>query len=60
MPVVICFGIKDGKSVSTVKDLADGVVVGSALVDIMGGNKKEIEKYLSIKIKDLSKALLKA
>ena len=59
LPVVIGFGIKDGKSASTVKDLADGVVVGSALVDIMGGNKEEIEKYLSIKIKDLSKALLK-
>jgi len=59
LPVVIGFGIKDGKSVSTVKDLADGVVVGSALVDIMGGDKEEIEEYLSIKIKDLSKALLK-
>ena len=58
LPVVIGFGIKDGKSASTVKDLADGVVVGSALVDIMGGDKEEIEKYLSIKIKDLSKALL--
>ena len=59
LPVVIGFGIKDGKSASKVKDLADGVVVGSALVDIMGGNKEEIEKHLSIKIKDLSKALLK-
>jgi len=57
LPVVIGFGIKDGKSASKVKDLADGVVVGSALVDIMGGNKEEIEKDLSIKIKDLSKAL---
>ena len=59
LPVVIGFGIKDGKSASKVKDLADGVVVGTALVDIMGGNKEKIEKHLSIKIKDLSKALRK-
>ena len=59
LPVVIGFGIKDGKSASKVKDLADGVVVGTALVDIMGGNKEEIENHLSIKIKDLSKALHK-
>ena len=59
LPVVIGFGIKDGKSASKVKDLADGVVVGTALVDIMGGNKEEIENHLSIKIKDLSKALRK-
>ena len=57
LPVVIGFGIKDGAAASTVKDLADGIVVGSTLVDIMGGNKEEIEKHLSIKIKDFSQAL---
>ena len=57
LPVVIGFGIKDGATASTVKDLADGIVVGSTLVDIMGGNKEEIEKHLSIKIKDFSQAL---
>ena len=57
LPVVIGFGIKDGSTASSVKDLADGIVVGSALVDIMGGNKEEIERHLSIKINDLSRAL---
>ena len=57
LPVVIGFGIKDGSTASSVKDLADGIVVGSTLVDIMGGNKEEIEKHLSIKINDLSRAL---
>ena len=57
LPVVIGFGIKNGATASTVKDLADGIVVGSTLVDIMGGNKEEIEKHLSIKIKDFSQAL---
>jgi tryptophan synthase alpha chain len=57
LPVVIGFGIKDGKTASYVKDLSDGIVVGSVLVDIMGGKKDEIEKELSIKIKDLSQAL---
>ena len=55
--MVIGFGIKDGSTASSVKDLADGIVVGSALVDIMGGNKEEIEKHLSIIIDDLSQAL---
>lgn len=57
LPVVIGFGIKDGKTASFVKDLADGIVVGSVLVDIMGGQKDKIDKELSIKIKDLSHAL---
>tara|TARA_B100000029_G_C17349219_1_gene878224 strand:- start:270 stop:944 length:675 start_codon:yes stop_codon:yes gene_type:complete len=57
LPIVIGFGIKDGKSASKMRDLADGVVVGSALVDIMGGDKGEIVNHLSIKIKELSQAL---
>ena len=57
LPVVIGFGIKDGLTASSVRDLADGIVVGSAFVDIMGGPKEKIEKELSIKIKDLSQAL---
>ena len=57
LPVVIGFGIKDGSTASSVRDLADGIVVGSTLVDIMGGNKEEIERHLSIKIDDLSQAL---
>ena len=57
LPVVIGFGIKDGVTASSVRDLADGIVVGSAFVDIMGGPKEKIEKELSIKIKDLSQAL---
>ena len=57
LPVVIGFGIKDGKTVTSVRNLADGIVVGSTLVDIMGGQKDRIEKELSIKTKDLSQAL---
>ena len=57
LPVVIGFGIKDGATASSVKDLADGIVVGSTLVEIMGGNKRDIERHLSIKIDDLSQAL---
>tara|TARA_Y100000590_G_scaffold140605_2_gene161358 strand:+ start:16373 stop:17164 length:792 start_codon:yes stop_codon:yes gene_type:complete len=57
LPIVIGFGIKDGKSASTMRNLADGVVVGSALVDIMGGNKDEIGNHLSIKIKNLLEGL---
>lgn len=57
LPVVIGFGIRDQKTTSSIKDLADGIVVGSVLVDIMGGEKLKIEKDLSTKIRDLSQAL---
>ena len=36
IPVMVGFGIKDGASAKSVGQFADGVVVGSALVDIMG------------------------
>ncbi len=38
LPVVIGFGLKDRDTVRSVKDLSDGVVIGSALVDILGKN----------------------
>ena len=57
LPVVIGFGIKDGKTASSLKLLADGIVVGSVLVDIMGGKKDKIQNELSIKINDLFQAL---
>ena len=57
LPIAIGFGIKDGKTVTSLWNLADGIVVGSTLVDIMGGQKDRIEKDLSIKIKDLSRSL---
>lgn len=36
LPILVGFGIKDGASAKAVAQLADGVVVGSALVDILG------------------------
>lgn len=57
LPVVIGFGIKDRLTVYSVKDLADGIVVGSVFVDIMGLHKEKIEKELSIKIEEISEAL---
>jgi len=38
LPVVIGFGLKDRDTVRSVKDLSDGVVIGSTLVDILGKN----------------------
>lgn len=40
LPVVIGFGIKDGDSAATMATLADGIVIGSALVDIVAGMTK--------------------
>ena len=60
LPVVVGFGIRDGIAASSVIDLADGIVVGSAFVDIMGGQKRKIDKEISIKIRDLSQAINKS
>jgi|TARA_Y100000310_G_scaffold341957_1_gene443071 tryptophan synthase alpha chain len=43
LPIAVGFGIKDGSSAAAVARLADGVVVGSALVEIVAryGNRPE-------------------
>ena len=59
IPVVIGFGIKDADSVISVKDLAEGIVVGSALVDLIAEGKNQISDKVSKKIEELSSALLR-
>ena len=63
LPVVVGFGIKDADSVVSVRDLSDGIVVGSALVSLIEegiaeGKNKHSDK-ISNKIEELSSALLK-
>tara|TARA_B100000941_G_scaffold79168_1_gene54237 strand:- start:6886 stop:7716 length:831 start_codon:yes stop_codon:yes gene_type:complete len=41
IPVVIGFGIKDQETASNMSSFADGVVIGSAIVDMIGRMKKE-------------------
>ena len=57
LPIVIGFGIKDGVMVRKVRDLADGVVVGSALVEIISEGKKDMDLKLNEKLKDLIASL---
>lgn len=38
LPLLVGFGIKDAASARAIAELADGVVVGSVLVDVMGAN----------------------
>ena len=59
IPVVIGFGIKDADSVISVKNLAEGIVVGSALVDLIAEGKNQISDKVSKKIEELSSALLR-
>ena len=56
LPIAIGFGIKDSSSASSVKDVADGVVVGSVFVDLIGEGGNIIEKVES-KTKELSEVL---
>ena len=56
LPIAVGFGIKDANSASSIKDIADGIVVGSIFVDLMGEGGDVIKK-VSIKTKELSEVL---
>ena len=56
LPVVIGFGIKDAQSAISVKEAADGVVVGSVFVDLVGEGGDILEKVTK-KTRELSEAL---
>jgi len=56
LPVVVGFGISNAVHVNTVAQAADGVVVGSALVNCIAGNlgnPDQIDKALRSKMQDL-------
>jgi len=59
LPLLVGFGIKDGASAQAVASYADGVVVGSALVDIMGsgGSRDQILDNLAAKVGSIRAAL---
>ena len=59
LPVVVGFGISNAEHVHTVSQAADGVVVGSALVNCIAnnlGDADSIQKALRSKMEDLTKA----
>lgn len=47
LPIAVGFGIKDGPSAKAVGQFADGVVVGSALVEIMGDESLSPEQMFA-------------
>ena len=59
LPVCIGFGIKDGPSAQAVAQFGDGVIVGSALVNIMGSGKANADILVALKekISDIRQAL---
>ena len=57
LPIVIGFGIKEGSMVRSVKNLADGIVVGSALVDIISKERVNMNTKLTQKVEELAEAL---
>ena len=50
IPVVIGFGIKDRETASNMSSFADGVVVGSAIVDMISNSEKQENKLVLNKI----------
>ena len=50
IPVVIGFGIKDRETASMMSSFADGVVVGSAIVDMISNSEKQENKLVLNKI----------
>ena len=58
VPIMVGFGIKDGASARAVGQVADGVVVGSALVRTMGNSPPdEINDRLCAQVQELRSAL---
>lgn len=59
LPVLVGFGIKDGASAEAIGRVSDGVVVGSALVAIMGGggDKNAIIQGLKERVTTIRAAL---
>ena len=60
LPVQVGFGIKDAESARAVAQIADGIVVGSALVDIMGdrsGDPDSIPAALEARLAELRDAI---
>ncbi|MDE0660582.1 MAG: tryptophan synthase subunit alpha [Gammaproteobacteria bacterium] len=58
LPVLVGFGIKDGASAAGIAPHADGVVVGSALVDTMGSTAvAEIPHCLQAQVREIRDAL---
>lgn len=47
LPIAVGFGIKDAKTAASVAEMSDGVVVGSALVNLIANNQEEPERLLS-------------
>lgn len=58
LPINVGFGIKDGESAARLAQIADGVVVGSTLVDQCAStDKKAINESLASIIRDIRSAL---
>ena len=59
IPVCVGFGIKSKEDAKNISSFADGVIVGSALVNIIENNKSEasIKEEILQKVKDLASVL---
>ncbi len=58
LPINVGFGIKDGKSAAQLSKVADGVVVGSKLVDqCASGSKESIQKALGSVLSEIRQAM---
>ncbi len=61
LPVCVGFGIKDARTAAAVGAHADGIVVGSALVKLMGEYAEDVEQCcvkLQAAVKDLKQAVV--
>ena len=59
LPICVGFGIKDGETAKRIAPYADGIVVGSAFVNLVakGGSPSEISARLKEKASELRVAI---
>ena len=57
IPCAIGFGIADPRQAKTMATLADGVIVGSAIVKLLGQYGKDAPKYIGEYVASMRRAL---
>ena len=60
LPVLVGFGIKDAQTAKMIGAVADGVIVGSVLVNVMAENQAETDEAIHSKLVEVTKPIRQA
>ena len=58
MPCAIGFGISNPEQAKKMSEVADGVIVGSAIVELLGKYGKDAPKYIGEFVRGMKEAIM--